>query len=694
MAIGPHLCDMKKRLPVDRYTNREQSWLAFNHRVLQEAQSDETPLIERVHFLGIFSNNLDEFFRVRVAYLQRMAAVDPNAKTTLRFSVAETLYAIHSRITQLQVEFDDTFRQVQEALAEEGIQVVELASLSSQDLDFVGDYFRDEVRPALVPIMLRRGNDMPELEDGAVYLAIRLRMSESKRKLALIQLPDHLPRFLILPEREGTQRVMFLDDVIRAELPRIFRLFESESIEAFAVKATRDAAIDMDDDLSRSVVAKMERGLKRRSSGEVVRFLFDGQMPRDMLQSLLRRMELQPGTSVIPGERYHNRRDLMAFPDFGRKDLTHPEQPSFTHPRLQSATSVMNAMEEGDVLLHFPYHQFVHVVDFLREAAIDPTVRSIKVNLYRVANNSQIINALINAAHNGKQVEVLVELAARFDEKQNIRISNSLKEAGVVVRFGIPKLKVHSKLILVTRKHQGKLRRYAHLGTGNFHEGNAKLYEDLSLLTAHPDITKEVAKIFEFFESSFERKTYKHLFVSPFTNRRRFTALIMEETDRAKTGKAARIRVKLNNLVDAGMIDKLYRASQAGVKVQLMVRGICALKAGVPDLSENIEVRSVVGRYLEHSRFAMFGEGKKVKVFLSSADWMTRNMDRRVEVTAPIYDEALKAQLEAHFDIMWKDNRKSRLVDAEGQNLPAGDLDAPAFVAHQELYVYHSSQRG
>ena len=683
---------MKKGSDTDRYINRELSWLSFNHRVLQEAQSADNPLVERMRFLGIFSNNLDEFYRVRVAYLQRMASVDAKAKTTLGFSVVDTLKQIEAQITRLQSEFDDTFVALQQELKREGIAMVDEAQLAPEDAEFVDDYFRRTVRPSLVPIMLGRGVEMPELVDGEGYLAIRLTTAEGKKKLALIQLPSHLPRFLTLPNDEGLKRVMFLDDVIREALPRIFKLFEAVHIEAFAIKATRDAAIDMDDDLTRSVMAKMERGLKRRSSGEVVRFLYDRQMPKDMLQALLRKLELQSEASVIPGKRYHNRRDLMGFPDFGRSELVHPAQKPLTHPRLKAVTSVMNAIDEGDILLHYPYHKFVHVVDLLREAAIDPSVRTIQINLYRVAKNSLVINALVNAARNGKHVEVVVELAARFDEKQNIRISNMLKEAGVVVRFGIPKLKVHAKLILVTRKHQGRVRRYAHIGTGNFHEKTAGVYADLSLLTAHSDLTKEVAKIFDFFESSFERKQYKLLFVSPFTNRRRFMNLINEEMKRAKAGKEAWIRLKLNNLVDTGMIDKLYRASAAGVRIQLVVRGICALKAGVPGLSDNIEVRSVVGRYLEHSRFAVFAGGGDTQVYLSSADWMTRNLDRRVEVTTPVLDPGLKAQLVDLFDHLWRDNQKARRVTGNGDNLPAGEVGSEPFLAQERLYAYHADQ--
>ena len=454
-------------------------------------------------------------------------------------------------------------------------------------------------------------------------------------------------------------------------------------MQAYALKATRDADLDMDDDVSRSMMNRVERGLKKRKQGEYVRLIHDRDMPEDMLTGLLKKMKLPAAASVVAGDRYHNRRDLMEFPDFGRTDLVYPAQPAITHPQLKSAPSVMRAIAEGDVLVHCPYHKFVHVVDFLREAAIDPHVTTLQINLYRVAKNSQIINALTNAARNGKRVEVIVELAARFDEKHNM-----LQEAGAIVRIGIPNLKVHCKVILVTRRKQGKVQRFGHIGTGNFHERNAGIYEDLSLFTANPKLTGELAKLFDFFENSFERKVYRNLFVSPFSTRRRFSKLIDDEIARAEKGQEAWMDIKLNNIVDAGMIDKLYTASQAGVKVRMVVRGICALKAGVPGLSENIEVRSIVGRYLEHSRFMQFCNGGKVQTTISSADWMTRNLDRRVEVTAPVLDVDLARDLGEHFERMWRDNTHARRLLPDGSNEWVTPNQAEGLVqAQQDLYL-------
>ena len=679
---------MKKPSAEELFVNRELSWLAFNHRVLQEAQVDRTPLIERVRFLGIFSNNLDEFYRVRVANLQRVLLVDKHAKTTLGFSVAQTLEAIEVKIAALQASYDATFRKLLLELGDENIRFVRAEDLNEEDERFASSYFERKVRPALVPIMLGRKVKMPELVDGDGYLAVRLKFEDQKDQLAIIQLPRHIPRFLTLPDRDGEHRLMFLEDVIRLVLPNIFRLFQADSIEAFALKGTRDAAMDMDDDVARSVMARVERGLKKRKTGDYVRVLHDAAMPEDMLATLLKKMKVNAAVSVIAGDRYHNRRDLMGFPDFGRKDLVYPPQPSITHPRLQGATSVMDAMQQGDFLVHCPYHDFVHIVDFIREAAIDPHVTTIQINLYRVARNSQIINALINAARNGKRVEVMVELAARFDEKHNMKMANQLQEAGAIVRVGIPNLKVHCKLILVTRKKKGRIQRFGHIGTGNFHEKNAGIYEDLSLFTVNPKLTGELAKLFDFFENTFERKIYRHLLVSPFTTRRRFSTMIDEEIGRAKKGEDAWIRLKLNNIVDAKMIEKLYQASRAGVKVQLLVRGICALKSGVEGLSDNIEVRSIVGRYLEHSRFIVFAGGGTPKTYLSSADWMTRNLDRRVEVSAPLLDHALAKEVQGLFELMWNDNTHARLLTPQGDNpWVAPKKDGALVQAQEDLYL-------
>ena len=652
----------------ERFINRELSWLAFNHRVLQEASSKDVPLIERVRFLGIFSNNLDEFFRVRVANLIRASLIGKKTTTTLGFDVNETLNEVGQKVVELQAVYNRVFAQLERALKREGIHFVHEGQINQEQAEFISDYFSSKVRPALVPVMLGGGTKFPDLKDGTLYLAVGLEVPEEGVRYAVIEVPSHLPRFLVLPATNKGEHVMFIEDVIRLQLRRIFALFEPEHVFAHAIKVTRDAEIDMDDDLSRSLMEKMSRGIARRKKGHYVRFLYDADMPEEMLNFVRRRLKLGDTENVIPGSRYHNRKDLMGFPDFGRKDLVFPEQPPVAHPLLVHKTSLLDQIHKRDILLHYPFQKFSYVVDVLREAAIDPTVESIRINLYRVAHNSQVINTLVNAARNGKDVQVVMELAARFDERHNIKVSNVLQEAGASVEFGVSGLKVHSKVFLVTRKRGKRRELFAHIGTGNFHEKTAGIYGDVSLLTADPGITAEVERLFSFFSNNYERPVFRHLIVSPYGTRRRFSRLIDREMTLALMGREGRMTLKLNNLVDAEMIEKLYDASRAGVKVTLLIRGICSLVPGVPGMSENIEVRSLVGRYLEHVRLLVFGNDGQPEMYISSADWMTRNLDRRVEVSVPIRDPLLQSELAQYLEMQLRDTVKARVVDATMAN--------------------------
>ena len=655
----------------ERFINRELSWLAFNHRVLQEASSKNVPLIERVRFLGIFSNNLDEFFRVRVANLMRAALLGKNTTTTLGFDIDETLTEVSKTVVSLQTEYNRVFNQLEKALKLEGVHIVHEGQINSEQSEFASDYFTNKVRPALVPVMLGAGTKFPDLKDGTLYLAVGMQGTkgdEAGTRYAVIEVPSHLPRFLVLPSTAEGQHVMFIEDVIRLHLGRIFALFEPELVYAHAIKVTRDAEIDMDDDLSRSLMEKMSRGIARRKKGHYVRFLYDSQMPKDMLNFVKRRLKLGDTENVIAGSRYHNRKDLMGFPDFGRKDLVFPPQVAVAHPLLAHKTSLLDQISKRDILLHFPYQRFSYVVDVLREAAIDPSVESIRINLYRVAHNSQVINTLVNAARNGKEVQVVMELAARFDERHNIKVSNVLQEAGAMVEFGVSGLKVHSKVFLVTRR-KGKVReQIAHIGTGNFHEKTASIYGDVSLLTADTSITGEVERLLSFLSNNYERPVFRHLIVSPYGTRRRFSRLIDREMTLALMGKEGRITLKMNNLVDAEMIEKLYDASQAGVRITLLIRGICSLIPGVPGMSENIEVRSIVGRYLEHARLLVFGNDGNPEMYISSADWMTRNLDRRVEVSVPVRDPMLQSELAQFLDLQLRDTEKARCIDRNMEN--------------------------
>ncbi|MGB1075285.1 MAG: polyphosphate kinase 1 [Flavobacteriales bacterium] len=657
----------------DKFINRELSWLAFNHRVLQEAVSDGVPLIERVRFLGIFSNNLDEFFRIRVAHLRRALLVGKKMTTTLGFDIAETLERVSEKVLELQADYNQAFERCEMELKAAGIHFLDEHELNENQKVFAADFFDSVVRPTLVPVMVGSGVPFPELKDGALYLAVGLKMvddlGQMRTRFAVIEVPSHLPRFLVLPPSGLGEGVMFIDDVIRLQLGRIFALFQPEQLYAHAIKVTRDAEIDMDDDLSRSLMEKMSRGIARRKKGDYVRFLYDARMPEDMLTYIKKKLKLGKEEEVlIAGSRYHNRRDLMKFPDFGRSDLIYSKQPPRPHPRLRRRTSLLDQVARKDILLHYPYQRFAYIVDILREAAMDPRVDRIHINLYRVASNSQVINALVNAARNGKFVQVVIELAARFDETHNIKVSNVLQEAGAQVEFGVPGLKVHSKLFLISRKSSRQQEYIAHIGTGNFHENTAKVYGDMGLLTSDPGITGEVERLFSFFSNNYERPVFRHLIVSPYSTRRKFSKLIAREMDHAAKGKEAWMILKLNNLVDSEMIEKLYEASCAGVRIQLIIRGICSLIPGVSGMSENIEVKSIVDRYLEHARLLVFSNGGNPEYFISSADWMTRNLDRRIEVSVPIRDPQLKSECAAYLDVQLRDNTKTRIIDAAMAN--------------------------
>ncbi|MEY5043101.1 MAG: hypothetical protein RJA19_328 [Bacteroidota bacterium] len=674
----------------DKFINRELSWLTFNHRVLQEAASERVPLIERMRFLGIFSNNLDEFFRVRVANLQRAALVGKHPTTTLGFDVRETLARVAQRVVALQTENNRIFQELIGLLEQEGIHFLREDELDAEQQAFARRHFIERIRPSLVPIMVGGGVPFPDLIDGTLYLAVGLDLEDADglhTRYAVIEVPTHLPRFIVLPSRGEEQYVMFIEDVIRLELRRIFALFNPVGLRAHAIKVTRDAEIDVDDDLTRSLMEKLARGVAKRKQGDYVRFLYDAEMPREMISYIKRKLKLGDTENVIPGSRYHNRKDLMGFPDFGRKDLIFVPQPPVLHPDFAGRTSLLAAIRDRDILLHLPYHDFSQIVDILREAAIDPGVTHIRINLYRVASQSQIINALVNAARNGKHVQVVIELAARFDERHNIQVSKVLQEAGAHVEFGVAGLKVHAKLFLITRKRGRTLEQFAHIGTGNFHERNGRIYTDHALLTSDPALTAEVERLFSFFSHNYERPLFRHLIVSPHSSRRQFNQMIDREIQLAQTGQEGWMHLKINNLVDAAMIEKLYDASRAGVRIQLLVRGICSLIPGVPGMSEHIEVRSLVGRYLEHGRVLIFGNNGAPLYYLSSSDWMTRNLDRRVEVTVPVREERLKKELMEQFMLQWNDPYQTRIIDATCDNRRIPQRDGlPAEDAQTRIY--------
>lgn len=671
--------------------NRDLSWLSFNARVLQEAADDRVPLIERLRFLGIFSNNLDEFFRVRVATLKRMSVLDNRSKKEFGFDPKKILDKIQKTVLEQQKEFEKVFQIIIQKLEAKGIFLLNEKQLNEEQGHFVKKYFKDTVRQTLVPIMLDKKSKALQLKDKMIYLAIKLSRKHvpSDFQYALIEVPTQVvSRFLVLPSAGKKTSIILLDDVLRYCLGEIFSIFDYDVHEAYTIKLTRDAELDLSDDMQQGMVEKVQRSLKKRKQGQPVRFIFDTKIPADLLLFITKKLKLENNKNMTPGGRYHNFKDFIRFPGVGDPTLENEKFPPLEHPDLAGQRSLFEVIRKKDILLNFPYQSFNSIIDLLREAAIDPKVEHIQINLYRVGEKSRVINALLNAAKNGKQVTAIVELQARFDEENNIKLSRKLQDEGVKVIFGVPGLKVHSKLILISRKEKKKEVLYAHVGTGNFHEQNAKVYTDHALLTADERITTEVEKVFDFFRKNYERANFKYLFVSPFNQRKRLIELIQQEIHNAKRQHDAWITLKLNNLVDDEMIRWLYRASQAGVKIRIIVRGICSLVPGVTGMSENIEAVSIVDRFLEHARVFVFCNDGKEQVYLSSADWMTRNLDGRIEVTTPVFDPRLKKQLLNLIDIQLRGTAKTRIIDREQRNAYKGKGLKSEFRSQVETYDF------
>ncbi|WP_027418979.1 polyphosphate kinase 1 [Crocinitomix catalasitica] len=671
--------------------NRELSWLSFNERVLQESLDPSNPIVERIRFLGIYSNNMDEFYRVRAASVRRLILIGKKTVEGFNGTPTELLAAIKNVVIDQQRTFALAYEKILKELKQLHILQTDENHLNDEEQLFTQSFFRERVRPLIVPIMLSDKIAFPQLKDGGNYLAVRMtNFAKSKTKYALIEIPASCSRFIIIPTQEGApKKLILVDDIIRFNLKEIFSIFSYDEIKANAFKITRDAELEVDEDISKSYVEKMQDSIEMRKEGDTVRFVFDAAMPIDVLQYLMDALKLKAGGNIIPGGKYHNFKDFMEFPSFGEKQFTFKPTKPLSHPQLKDLdTSLLKHILSEDVMLTFPFQSFQYIIDVLREAAIDPKVVSIKINLYRVASNSHIINALISAAQNGVKVTAIIELKARFDETNNIYWSNVLEDNGVNVLFGIPNMKVHSKLFIIKRKTGNKTQSIAHIGTGNFHEKTAKIYTDCSLLTANPSITREVEKIFKIFKNNIDRSVFRELLVSPFNIRRKLNAMIDREIEFAKKGEEAHIIIKLNNLVDSKIIKKLYEASNAGVKIDGIIRGICALVPGIPKQSENIKIRSIVGQYLEHTRIIYFKNGADNKYYISSADWMTRNLDRRIEVTVPIYDPKVQKDLKFMLDACLMDNQKAREIDVTQSNKNVKSVVKTKYSAQVEIYKY------
>jgi polyphosphate kinase len=654
------------------FMDRELSWLSFNGRVLQEAMDPNVPLFERLNFLAIFSSNLDEFFRVRVASLRSLTRLKKKKVRKLSLNPARLLREIHRVVHDQQQAFGECFRgQILPELERAGIRLVSESGITAAQAEFLRTFFAAHVRPLLNPVLLDEG-DAPHLADRTIYLVVELWPIEWRSaatdtpRYGLVQVPSPpLDRFVSLPAERDCHAVLFLDDVMRCNLPELFPDFDVGN--AYAIKLSRDAELNFDDEFSGDVAAAIRKSLKKRETGLPSRFLYDPQASYALISSLKDRFGLEDDDLVVGG-RYHNLHDLRDFPRCGHEELSYPEWPPLAHPQLERSRSILDAIAERDQVLHFPYQSFDYVTRFLTEAAHDPDVEEIFLTVYRVSRDSPICHAVLNAAGR-KKVRVFFEVQARFDEAANLEWAARMEKAGVTTLYSILGIKVHAKLALVVRREAGKRRLYCYVGTGNFNERTALRYTDVGLLTSDPRITTDVETVFRYLAGEAPAPTFEHLLVAPFNLRAKLYQLIDAEIAAAAHGLPAGITLKLNALEDEDIISRLYDASRAGVPIQLIVRGICCMLVGVEGLSASVHGRSIIDRYLEHSRVYIFSSGGRERVFIASADWMTRNLSHRVEVAVPLYDAEVRRQVRTLVDLQLADNTSARMIDARGSNL-------------------------
>ncbi|MBU2940102.1 polyphosphate kinase 1 [Lacinutrix sp. C3R15] len=675
------------------YINREVSWLQFNARVLQEAEDEDVPLIERLRFLGIFSNNLDEFFKVRYATVKRIVEAGKGGKSELGGVKASALL---EEITQIvikqQSESLKILNVIQKKLESEKIFIINETQINEDQHKFIKNYFIQKVSPALVTIVLNEFVKLPNLKDSAAYLAVNMVLKSNENQYALIEISKAMDRFVVLPKQEDKNYIIMVDDLLRYCLDDIFNIFDYKSISAHMIKITRDGELDLESDLSKSFIEKISDSVKDRQIGDPVRFVYDKTIDKNTLQYFMTKMDIENTDSIIPGGRYHNRRDYMSFPSLGRKDLLYDEIEALPIKGLSLEKSIFSEIAKKDYLLYAPYHTFSYVVKFLREAALDPAVKTIKITIYRLAQISHVASSLINAAKNGKKVTVSIEIRARFDEQANIDYAEQMEQEGINLLFGVPGLKVHSKMCVIEREEKNKTVRYGFISTGNFNESTARIYTDYTLFTSNQKILKDINKVFSFFDTNYRVYRYKHIIKSPHYTKSAFFKLIDKEIQNVKEGKPAYIRLKMNSMSSYKMIDKLYEASRAGVKIQLIIRGLCCLIPGQKGMSENIEVISIIDKFLEHTRLLVFCNNNNPKVYISSADWMTRNIENRVEVSCPIYDEEIKQELIDTYNICWNDNVKARILN-ENQNNKYKRNNKPKVRAQFETYNYYKNKQ-
>ena len=665
------------------YVKRDVSWMYFNHRILQEAKKEYVPLLERLSFLGIYSNNLDEFFRVRVASLNRILASDDVDKHTKQ-DVKRTIKTINLLNESYSKEYTEATRQVFRELELHKVRMVNETQLNDEQKKWLENFYYDKLNGSTNPIWLSEIKDLSTLEDNRIYLIVeKTIIKDARSKYAIIKVPDKtFGRFIKIPASDGYDNIMYLDDVIRFCLPFIFIGLRPSYFRAYSFKFTKDAEMEVDNDADYGTMERIAIGVDSRKRGEPIRVLYDRDMPQSMQKKILERLDIRELDTSLASGRYQNHKDLMKFPDCGHNDLKYPKWRHLMKPEFLSEQSILDLIREKDRFIHVPYHSFNAYIRVLREAALKPEVKEIKTTLYRLAKDSKVVKALICAARNGKKVTAVVELLARFDEESNIKWSKRMQEEGVNVIFGVEGLKIHSKLLYISSK-KGDI---ACVGTGNFHEGNAKVYTDYLMMTARPSIVSEVAKVFQFIDRPFQQVRFSQLLVSPNAMKNRILHMFDTEIKNAKEGKEAWAKIKINHITDPDVVAKIYQASQAGVKVDIVLRGNCSLVPGIPGASDNIHIVGIIDRYLEHSRILIFCNGGKNKYFLGSADWMPRNLLSRIEVMTPVYDEDLKEDLRRTVEYGLRDTTNGRFVDGKGTDqLQQGEL----FRSQEELYKYY-----
>lgn len=675
------------------YLERDISWMYFNERILQEATRPHVPLLERLSFLGIYSNNLDEFFRVRMASQSRIAECGDRA------AVRESEHAkkIIKQIGKLNAHYAKAYaqavEQVTEELKRENICLVDDTEVTPEQLEFIRSYFRERLSGFIVPVWFSAIKWLDYENDENIYLAVKVSRTEPKpvADYAFLEVPvGPCGRFVRLPDHEGRSYLMYLDDVVRCCLPLVFEGLGFTSFEAYTFKFTRDAEMEIDNDLRTGILQKISKGVKSRKRGEPLRVLYDARIPKDLLKRVLRKLDLDSLDTVLASGRYQNHKDFMRFPDCGRADLRYPTWTPILKRELDGPASLLDRIRQKDRFIHVPYHNFDSFIRILQEAAVSKEVESIKITLYRLARESKVVRALIGAARNGKKVTVVIELLARFDEASNINWSKRMQEAGIKVIFGVEGLKVHSKIVHIGMKRGADI---ACISTGNFHEGNARTYTDCMLMTASRRLVKDVDSVFGFIERPYTPVRFKELLVSPNEMKNRFVALINNEIKNRKSGKPAYIKIKINHITDPVMVEKLYEASCAGVDIDLLVRGNCSLVPGIPGVSDHIRIAGIIDRYLEHSRIFVFAAGGEERVFIGSADWMPRNLDNRVEVITPVYDPEVKEEMKRIVDFGLRDTLQARIVDGEGKNLfKQPDEGGQPFRSQEALYEYYLNE--